>query len=57
VIHTLNLSKTKTRIFSLCHERRNLAEYEGHLHVDGQLLSELIAGADELLVLVNDLFI
>lgn len=26
--HTLGLSKSETRIFSLCHERRNLAEYD-----------------------------
>ncbi len=32
--HTLGLSKSKTRIFALCHERRNLAEYQGHLDVD-----------------------
>lgn len=28
---TLGFSKSETRIFSLCHERRNLAEYEGHM--------------------------
>ena len=29
LVHTADLNKTQVRIFSLCHERRNLAEYEG----------------------------
>lgn len=37
------------RVLALCHQRRNLAEYEGHLEVDDQLLAELIAAADLLL--------
>ena len=32
--HTLDLEKTKVRLFGLCHERRNLAEYEG-VHARG----------------------
>jgi hypothetical protein len=34
------------RVLALCHQRRNLAEYEGHLEIDDQLLAELIAAAD-----------
>ena len=41
--HTLEISKSKTKIFSLCHDRRNLAEYQGHLDIDDQLLEELIS--------------
>ncbi len=55
LVHTLGLSKAKTRIFSLCHERRNLAEYEGHFNVDEQLLAELIANTKELLDKVSEL--
>ncbi len=47
--HTVGLNKVQTRIFSTCHERRNLAEYEGHFDIDEPLLTELISGADDLL--------
>ena len=53
--HTLGLDKAKWRILDKCHICRNLAEYEGHLEVDLQLLTELIQITSELLVLVNDL--
>ena len=47
--HTIQTTKTQVRIFSLCHERRNLAEYEGYLDVDEPLLKELLQASDELL--------
>lgn len=53
--HTAGLSKLKTRIFALCHERRNLAEYEGHMDVDEQLLTELVLETKELLKVVGEL--
>jgi len=53
--HTLELSPSKARVFSLCHERRNLAEYEGHLEINDQLLDELIALTDLLLEKVSAL--
>ncbi len=40
--HTTTLAQTQIRLFSLCHDRRNLAEYEGHMDADEQLLAELI---------------
>ena len=39
---TSSLDKIQQRIFSICHDKRNLAEYEGHYEVDEKLLSELI---------------
>jgi hypothetical protein len=42
-------------LFDICHEKWNLAEYEGHFKTDEQLLSELIASAKELLRFVNEL--
>lgn len=51
--HTTDLGKTQIRIFSRCHEKRNLAEYEGHFEADEQLLSELIACAIELKTIVG----
>ena len=53
--HTLNLAKEKWRVLDKCHNCRNLAEYEGHLEIDQQLLKELIAITNELLILVDNL--
>lgn len=55
LVHTLGFSPAKAKVFSLCHERRNIAEYEGHLEVDDQLIEELIALTDELLQSVTAL--
>lgn len=49
LIHTLELSKTQVRLFALCHERRNLAEYEGYMDVDEPLLADLLNATDALL--------
>jgi hypothetical protein len=54
LVHTLGLNKIQVRLFALCHERRNLAEYEGYLDVDETLLAELLAATDALLPLVQD---
>jgi hypothetical protein len=53
--HTLGLSTSVTRIFVLCHERRNLSEYEGQLNVDEQLLTELVQETKELLKKIREL--
>lgn len=42
------------RIFVLCHERRNLAEYEGYLDVDEKLLAELLQATNVLLEKINE---
>ncbi|AFY22148.1 hypothetical protein [Pseudomonas sp. UW4] len=54
LVHTLGLNKIQVRLFVLCHERRNLAEYEGYMDVDETLLAELLAATDALLPLVQD---
>lgn len=46
--HTLDLGPEVWRVLSLCHERRNLAEYEGHIEVDEQLVSELLIATQSL---------
>lgn len=51
--HTTELGKNHIRLFATCHERRNLAEYEGYFETDEQLLSELIASTKELSKLVG----
>ena len=53
--HTLGLSNAKWRVLDKCHNQRNLAEYEGHLEVNPQLLKELIAITQEILELVRSL--
>lgn len=41
--HTLEITKAVSRVLAKCHDCRNLAEYEGHLEVNNQLLQELLA--------------
>ncbi len=41
--HTLNWPAGQWRVLDLCHKKRNLAEYEGHLDVDEALVMELIS--------------
>jgi hypothetical protein len=52
---TLGLENAKWRVLDQCHRRRNIAEYEGHLEIDAQLLKELILLAHELLDRVKEL--
>lgn len=40
--HTLKVDSGVWRILDKCHQLRNVAEYEGYLDVDDQLLKELI---------------
>ena len=42
------MEAAKWRVLAKAHERRNLAEYEGHLEQDDRLLAELIVTACEL---------
>ncbi len=51
--HTLGMGKVQVRLFALCHERRNLAEYEGYMEVDEPLLAELVSVTDALLLNVR----
>lgn len=52
---TIGLEAEKWRVLDQCHKRRNIAEYEGHLEIDSQLLDELIEITAELLELVSKL--
>jgi hypothetical protein len=53
--HTLGVDAATWRILAKCHDRRNLAEYEGHFEVDERLLSDLIDCAMRLEALVTAL--
>ena len=41
--HTLGLGPEVWRVLDMCHNKRNLGEYEGLLEVDKRLVQELIA--------------
>ena len=53
--HTASLPPETWRVLAKAHERRNLAEYEGHLEHDESLLAELIAAATRLRAIVEGL--
>ncbi len=44
--HTLNIEPEQWRVLDQAHRKRNLAEYEGDIDVDDQLLDALIRVAD-----------
>jgi hypothetical protein len=46
--HTVGLNPAVMRVFSKCHDARNLAEYQGQTEVDQQLLKELIQHTTDL---------
>ncbi len=46
---TLGLGPEYWRVLALCHERRNVAEYQGHLDVEERLVADLIRVAQLLL--------
>jgi hypothetical protein len=50
--HTLGLDAVVWRVLAKCHERRNLAEYEGYFEVDKQLLTDLIESTARLEVAI-----
>lgn len=55
LVHTVNLSAEKTQVFAQCHQRRNIAEYEGHLEIGETLLNEFVKLTNELLNTVEAL--
>lgn len=52
---TLGLPPEQWRVMALCHERRNVAEYEGHLEIEDRLVSDLIRVAEVALEKVSAL--
>ena len=47
--HTVQWEPARWRALDLAHQKRNLAEYEGHLDVEESTVAELIALAKELI--------
>lgn len=53
--HTLGMQAATWRVLAKCHERRNLAEYEGALDVDERLVADLLDAARSVLGAVRAL--
>jgi hypothetical protein len=53
--HTVGFPAAKWRVLDLCHNKRNLAEYEGNFDVDPKLVSDLLAVTLELETAVEGL--
>lgn len=51
--YTLEVEQEVCRILNSCHNRRNVAEYEGHLEIDSELLNALVRIAQKLSDLVS----
>jgi hypothetical protein len=53
--HTLGMPVEVWRVLAKGHERRNLAEYEGHLERDERLLADMLAAARRVLSAIEAL--
>ncbi|MCM2312299.1 MAG: hypothetical protein NDI84_12940 [Steroidobacteraceae bacterium] len=53
--HTLGMPVDVWRVLAKAHERRNLAEYEGHLEHDERLLADVLTAARRVLAVVETL--
>jgi hypothetical protein len=53
--HTLGLGPEIWRVLAKCHEKRNLAEYEGFIEIDERLTLDLIHAAELLLSSIENL--
>ncbi|WP_077048436.1 hypothetical protein [Pseudomonas sp. KK4] len=54
LVHTADIGKVQVRLFALCHERRNLAEYEGYMDEDEALLGQLLESTGQILIRVQE---
>ena len=53
--HTIDLPKEQWRVLDQAHRKRNLAEYEGDMDVDEQLVAALLRVAREVDSRINEL--
>ena len=53
--HTLGLGPEVWRVLAKAHERRNLAEYEGHMDVEERLVTDLVEACHAVSVRVTDI--
>lgn len=52
--HTLGLGPEVWRVLDLCHNKRNLGEYEGLMDIDEQLVKDLISAANRVLETITN---
>lgn len=52
---TLGLKPEQWRVLALCHDRRNVAEYEGHLEIEERLIADLLQVTEVVLQKVSAL--
>ena len=55
--HTIDLPQEQWRVLDHAHRKRNLAEYEGEMDVDQQVVAALLRVAREVAARVNDLMV
>lgn len=55
LVYVLDVSPVQVKIFAECHNRRNIAEYEGYMQEDEAMLAELITHTKVLQELVEKL--
>lgn len=53
--HTLGLDASVTRVLAKCHDRRNVAEYQGQLDVDEQIIGDLVKCTEKVYAAVRAL--
>ncbi|GBE10385.1 hypothetical protein BMS3Abin12_00952 [bacterium BMS3Abin12] len=53
--HTIDLPNEQWRVLDQAHRKRNLAEYEGYMRIDEQLVAALVRVAREVAKRVNEL--
>ena len=53
--HTLDLGPDVWRVLDKCHNIRNLGEYEGHLNIDGRIVTDLVVACQAVAVRVDAL--
>lgn len=53
--HTADLGPEVWRVFAAAHQKRNLAEYEGHVDVEERMIIDLIEAAKILLLKVESM--
>jgi hypothetical protein len=51
--HTAGLDPVRCRLFALCHDRRNRAEYQGSFDIEDALIESLVQATAELLEVVG----
>lgn len=55
LLHTLNLPNEQWRVLDNAHRKRNMAEYEGDIDVDEQLIQALVRVTDEVALRIAEL--